>query len=136
MIPTLTGLSLIALALSVMISALIRLISTMQLRQRVDARMIGVRELAELSGVTDTRDLQDIFGPPGMDRTWQHVSIATIEQKRRLAGYMMSDPRLHWACMAAGFIAFLSGFWMIQLLLIIAALIQTGAWISAFQLPK
>lgn len=136
MIPTLTGLSLIALALSVMISSLIRLIATMQLRQRVDARMVGARELAELSGVTDVRDLQDIFGPPGMDRTWQHVSMATVEKKRRLAGYMMSEPKLHWACMAAGFLSFLSGFWFVQLLLIIAAFVQIGAWLSAFQLPK
>lgn len=132
----LSGLPLVSIALAVMISALIRLIQTMQLRQRVEFGHTGVRELAELSGVTDPQDLQDVFGPPGMNRIWANVTLATIEAKRRLAGMLMSDPRLHWYSIAAGITAFVIGHWIVQLLLMIAAIIQTGAWLSATRLPK
>lgn len=132
----LNGLPLVSIALAVMISALIRLIQTMQLRQRVEIGHTGVRELAELSGVTDPRDLQDVFGPPGMNRIWSHVTLATIEAKRRMPGLLMSDPRLHWFSIAAGFSAFIISHWIVQLFLIIAAIIQSGAWLSATRLPK
>ena len=132
----LSGLPLVSIALAVMISALIRLIQTMQLRQRVEIGHTGVRELAELSGVTDPRDLQDVFGPPGMNRIWSHVTLATIETKRRMPGLLMSDPRLHWFSIAAGFAAFIISHWIVQLFLIIAAIIQSGAWLSATRLPK
>lgn len=132
----LTGLSLFAIAIAVMLSAFIRLVQTMQLRQRVGYGQVGVRELAELSGVTDPRDLQDVFGPPGMNRIWGHLNLAMIEDKRQLAGYLMSDSRLHWFSMATGLLAFIVGHWSIQIVLIIAALIQSGAWLSATRLPK
>lgn len=132
----LSGLPLVSIALAVMLSAFIRLVQTMQLRQRVEIGHTSVRELAELSGVTDPQDLQDVFGPPGMNRIWSHVTLATIEAKRRLAGYLMSDSRLHWFSIAAALIAFPLNHWIVQLLLLIAALIQTGAWLSATRLPK
>lgn len=133
---TLSGLPLVSIALAVMISAFIRLIQTMQLRQRVDFGQTGVRELSELSGVTDPQDLQDIFGPPGMNRVWSNVNLATIEAKRRLAGMLMSDSRLHWFSIAAGLGAFILSHWVMQILLLIAAIIQSGAWLSATRLPK
>lgn len=132
----LSGLPLVSIALAVMISALIRLIQTMQLRQRVEFGHTGVRELAELSGVTDPQDLQDVFGPPGINRIWAHVTLVTIEGKRRLPGYLMSDPRLHWFSIAAGLGAFILSHWVVQILLLIAAIIQSGAWLSATRLPK
>ncbi|GAB5458514.1 MAG: hypothetical protein Hens3KO_15440 [Henriciella sp.] len=136
MTPILSGLSLYVTALAIMLSAMIRLIQSGQLRARVDAGFTGVRELAELSGIRDARELQDVFGPPGMERIWRQVTVAQIERKRRLPGYLMSDPRLHWTCIGIGFLAFLTGHWSIQLGLILAALAQLGGWISAAQLPK
>lgn len=132
----LSGLPLVSIALAVMISALIRLIQTMQLRQRVSFGHTSVRELAELSGISDPQDLQDVFGPPGMNRIWANVTLATIETKRRLAGFLMSDPRLHWFSIGAGLAAFILSHWVVQLLLMIAAMIQAGAWLSALRLPK
>jgi hypothetical protein len=132
----LTGLPLVSIALAVMISAFIRLVQTMQLRQRVEIGYTGVRELAELSGVTDPQDIQDIFGPPGMNRVWANVTLTTIETKRRLAGFLMSDPRLHWFSILAGLGAFIISHWSVQILLLIAVLIQSGAWLSATRLPK
>jgi hypothetical protein len=133
---TLSGLPLVSIALATMISAFIRLVQTMQLRQRVAFGHTGVRELAELSGVTDPQDLQDVFGPPGMNRIWANVNLATIEAKRRLAGSLMSDSRLHWYSIAAGIGAFIINHWSAQILLLIAAIIQSGAWLSATRLPK
>lgn len=132
----LSGLPLVSIALAAMISAFIRLVQTMQLRQRVAIGHTGVRELAELSGVTDPQDLQDVFGPPGMNRIWAHVTLTTIETKRRLAGSLMSDPRLHWFSILAGIAALIIPHWSAQILLLIAALIQSGAWLSATRLPK
>lgn len=132
----LSGLSLYVTALAIMLSALIRLIQSGQLRARVSAGATGVRELAELSGISDTRELQDVFGPPGMERIWRQVTVEQIERKRRLAGYLMSDPRLHWACIAMGLLAFITGHWSVQIGLILAALAQVGGWVSAAQLPK
>jgi Flp pilus assembly protein TadB len=71
-----------------------------------------------------------------MNRIWSHVTLATIEAKRRLAGYLMSEPRLHWFSIAAGIVAFILSHWIVQLLLMIAAIIQAGAWLSATRLPK
>jgi len=132
----LSGLPLVSIALAVMISAFIRMVQSMQLRQRVGFGQTGVRELAELSGVTDPNDLQDIFGPPGMNRIWSNVTLATIEAKRRLPGFLMSDSRLHWFSIAAGLGAFIFSHWVVQILLLIAAIIQSGAWLSATRLPK
>lgn len=136
MTPILSGLSLVLIALAVMLSALIRLIQAGQLRTRVAAGVTGVRELAELSGISDPRELQDVFGPPGMQRIWGQVTLDQIDRKKRLAGYLMSDPRIHWACIAAGILAFVTGHWIIQIALLLAALAQVGSWISALQLPK
>ena len=132
----LSGLPLVSIALAVMISAFIRMVQAMQLRQRVSFGQTGVRELAELSGVTDPQDLQDVFGPPGMNRIWANVSLATIAEKRRLAGVLMTDSRLHWFSIVAGLLAFILSHWVVQILLLIAAIIQTGAWLSATRLPK
>ncbi len=132
----LSGLPLVSIALTVMISAFIRLVQTMQLRQRVEIGHTSVRELAELSGVTDPQDLQDVFGPPGMNRIWSNVTLATIEAKRRLAGFLMSDSRLHWFSIAAGIGAFVLSHWVVQIMLLIAVIIQSGAWLSATRLPK
>lgn len=130
------GLTLYAIALATLLSAFIRFIQSSQLRQRVEWQMTGVRELAELSGITDPRDLQDAFGPPGMDRVWRHISLLQIEQKRMFIGYLMSDARVQIFSMGAAGLALILQNWLTQVVLIAAALAQAGAWISATRLPK
>jgi hypothetical protein len=125
-----------AIAISVMLSAVIRLLQIMQLHQRVAAGLTGIRELAELSGITEPRDLQDVFGPPGLNRVWSHLTLIAIARKRRMAGYFMTDHRLHWACLGVAPVAILIPHWITELFLIMAALIQAGAWLSASRLPK
>ena len=132
----LSGLTTLVLALAVGLSALIRLIQTMQLKQRVSVGLTGVRELAELSGILDPRDLQDAFGPPDMRRVWSQVTLASIERRRRLPGYLMSDTNVHRASMVIGVVAVGLHHWTTELLLLCAALAQAGAWISALRLPR
>ena len=136
MTPILSGLTLVAIALAVILSAFIRLLQTAQLQAQVSAGFAGVRELAELSGITDPRELQDTFGPPGMERIWRHVTLDTIRAHRRLPGLLMSDRRLHWACIGAGLIAFVWPHWSVQLGVVCALLAQIGGWMAALQLPK
>jgi len=131
-----TGLTLISFAMAVSLSALIRLIQSSQLRQRVRMGQTGIRELAELSGIMDVRDLQDQFGPPGLNRIWSNVTLGMIEEKRDLAGYLMSAPRLHMFSMLAGLAALLLPHWSTQSALLLAGLIQSGAWVSASRLPR
>lgn len=130
------GLTLYAIAIATLLSGFVRLIQSGQLRQRVGWQMTSVRELAELSGITDPRDLQDAFGPPGMDRIWRHVTLPQIQQKRMFIGYLMSDARLHGFSMGAAILALVLQNWVTQIVLIAAALAQAGAWISATRLPK
>ncbi|MEL6829893.1 MAG: hypothetical protein AAFO63_07125 [Pseudomonadota bacterium] len=132
----LTGLSTLVIALAVGLSAMIRLIQGMQLRQRVSMGMTGVRELAELSGILDPRDLQDAFGPPDMNRIWSQVTLASIERRRRLQGYLMSDSNLHRASIIIGVLAVGLHHWTTELLLLSAVIAQAGAWLSAFRLPR
>lgn len=115
---------------------MIRLIQAMQLRQRVSMGMTGVRELAELSGILDPRDLQDTFGPPDMNRVWTQVTLASIEHRRQLQGYLMSDSNLHRASIVIGAVAIGLDHWTTELLLLLAALAQVSAWVSALRLPR
>lgn len=130
------GLSLYAIALATLISAFIRFIQSTQLRRRVEWQMTGPRELAELSGITDPRDLQDAFGPPGMDRVWRHITLPQIDEKRMFAGYLMSDVRVQTASAGLAILAIILQSWVTQVFLIAAALAQVGAWLSATRLPK
>lgn len=132
----LSGLTTLVIALAVGLSAMIRLIQGMQLRQRVSLGMTGVRELAELSGILDPRDLQDAFGPPDMNRVWTQVTLASIEKRRQLQGILMSDSNLHRASIIVGAVAIGLDHWSTELLLLLAALAQASAWISALRLPR
>ncbi|MEM8615470.1 MAG: hypothetical protein AAGF20_00900 [Pseudomonadota bacterium] len=131
-----SGLPLIAIALATLLSALIRTIQTTQLHQRVRYGLTSWRELSELSGIADPRDLQDVFGPPSLDRVWQTVKLPDIQARRRLAGYLMSDLRLHGACALCAVMALPVSHWSTQLLVCVAALAQAGGWLSASQLPR
>lgn len=130
------GLSLYAIALATLLSAFIRFVQSTQLRRRVEWQMTGPRELAELSGITDPRDLQDAFGPPGMDRVWRHITLPQIEEKRLFAGHLMSDPRVQAMSAAFAILSLILQNWVTQIFLIAAAIAQAGAWLAATRLPK
>lgn len=132
----LTGLPLFSLAISVMLSAIIRLLVTLQLKQRVSFKQTGLRELAELSGISDVRELQQTFGPPGMNRIWSSLGLADIERRKRLGGYLMTDARLHWASIGSAIVALTVPISVLQIFLVFAGLAQFGAWAAVLRLPK
>ncbi len=135
-IPGLDGLPLIATIIAVILSAIASLLSTMTRKQIVEGGAVNAAILCELTGVRDPRDLQDIFGPPGMNHVWHGITLERIAAERRLPGYLISDDRVDWACIA---VAVLAIFWHHPLadgLIVAAALVQISGWVLAYQLPR
>ena len=135
-IPGLDGLTLFATAIAVILSAIASLLGTMTLKQVVELGQVNARVLCNLTGITDPHDLQDVFGPPTMNRVWHGLSLAQIEAERRPAGYLISDDRVDWLSIG---VAALALFWrnpLADLLLIVAAITQVSGWVIASKLPK
>ena len=136
MINLLEGLSLFGVAIATMLMAIASLLGTMTLKQVVELGHVEARILCNLTGITDPRELQDVFGPPAMNRVWHGLTLADIERERRPAGYLVSDDRVDWISIG---VAFLALFWrhpVADLLLIVAAVSQIAGWVIASKLPK
>ncbi|WP_300391607.1 hypothetical protein [Henriciella sp.] len=136
MINLLEGLSLFGVAIATILMAIASLLGTMTLKQLVDLGHVDARVLCNLTGITDPRELQDVFGPPTMNRVWHGLTLAYIERERRPAGYLVSDDRIDWISIGVAFLAF---FWrhpVADLLLIVAAVSQVSGWVIAARLPK
>ena len=134
--PALEGLTLFATAIAVILSAIASLLGTMTLKQAVELGEVNARVLCNLTGITNPHDLQDVFGPPTMNRVWHGLSLAQIEAERRPAGYLISDDRVDWLSIG---VAGLALFWrspVADLLLIVAAITQVAGWVIASRLPR
>lgn len=125
-----------AIALAVILSAIVSLIGASTRRRNVALKAAGIQDLCELTGITDPKLLQDVFGPPDMGRVWRHVGMADIRKARRPLGLLISDPRVDWACIAAAGLSFLSDHFLIELALVTAFLSQAAGWIAAARLPR
>ena len=68
---SLDGFTVTAIALAVLLSALVSLIGSAARRQAVVMAEAGARDLCELTGILNPKELQDIFGPPNLNRIWQ-----------------------------------------------------------------
>ena len=135
-IPGMDGLPLIATIIAIILSAIASLLSTMTRKQMVEGGAVNAPILCELTGIRDPRDLQDVFGPPAMNRVWHGITLDEIAAERRFAGYLISDDRVDWACIG---IAVLGMVWHHPLadgLIVAAALTQISGWILAYQLPR
>lgn len=136
MINLLEGLSLFGVAIATMLMAVASLLGTMTMKQVVELGQVDARILCNLTGVTDPRELQDIFGPPTMHRVGHGLTLADIERERRPAGYLVSGDRVDWISIG---VAFLALFWrhpIADLMLIVAAVSQISGWVIASKLPK
>ena len=132
----LEGITLFATAIATMLMAVASLLGTMTLKQIVALGQVDARTLCGLTGITDPKDLQDVFGPPHMNRTWHGLNLAYIEAQKRPAGYLISDNRVDWICIG---VAVLALFWrhpIAELLLIVAAVSQVAGWVIASRLPR
>lgn len=135
-VPGFDGVAYVATAIAILLSALASLLSTMTRKQQVEGGVVDPAILCELTGIQDPRVLQDVFGPPTMNRMWQGITLKQIQRERRFPGYLISDDRVDWTCMG---VVFLSFFWQHALmdgLVITAALVQISGWVLAYQLPR
>ncbi|MEO1100597.1 MAG: hypothetical protein AAFW65_02005 [Pseudomonadota bacterium] len=125
-----------AAALAVILSALVSLIGSSARRRNVEMKVASVQDLCELTGITDPRALQDVFGPPDMGRVWRTVSLPDVMAARRPLGRLISDPVVDWACITVAALSFFSSYFLIELALLIAVIAQVGGWIAASRLPR
>ena len=132
----LEGIALFATAIATILMAVASMLGTMTMRQVVSLGQVDARTLCGLTGITDPKNLQDVFGPPHMNRTWHGLTLPYIEAQKRPAGYLISDNRVDWISIG---VAVLALFWrhpIADLLLIVAAVSQVAGWTIASRLPR
>lgn len=133
---SLDGFTLTAIALAVFLSALVSLIGSSARRQAVIMAEASPRDLCELTGILNPKELQDIFGPPNLNRVWQNLTLERVLAERRPLGYIISDHRVDWACLGVALASFFSGFFLIEIGLLVALGVQVIGWAYAAKLPK
>lgn len=130
------GLAATAIALAVILSAIVSLIGASARRRNIDLKAARAQDLCELTGITDPKTLQDVFGPPDMGRVWRHVDLKEVLAARRPLGLLISDPRVDWACMLAALTSFFSSHALVEVTLMLALAAQAAGWIAAARLPR
>lgn len=125
----LNAFTLTALMMAVVLSVFVRRIGLAARRRKIIEGDARAEDLAELTGLK-TADLQDAFGPPGMDQVWRHVTLADIKRARTRQGRLFSGGTLDAASLAGALLPFVIPHAMAQLGLVFAALIQAAAWLG------
>lgn len=136
MTTSLEGFTVTAMAMAVMLSALVSLVGSSARRQAVVMAEAGARDLCELTGILNPMELQDIFGPPNLNRIWQNLTLERVMAERRPLGHIISGQAVDWACMTAALLSFFSSFALIEIGLVIALGVQVAGWAYAAKLPK
>ncbi len=134
--PPLDGLASTVAALSVILLALVSLAGTAARRQAVEAGAARMQDLCELTGILDPRQLQDVFGPPDMDRVWRHVRMADIAAARRPLGHLISNDAVDGLAIAMAAASFLVRHPLVDIALIAALAAQVTGWLAAARLPR
>ena len=135
------GFAIAAGAITVILSAIVRLIRTDAAWKAVDEGYAGVDHVRDLTGIFEPRALQDVFGPPTMEGGIYKVERAQILSARRWTGWLMGDLKLDMACIVIGVIALI---WtpynalriLLHMLLLGAVIYQVGGWLAATGLMR
>ena len=101
------GFGLVAAAIAVILSAIVRMIRTDAAWKAVDDGYAGFDHVCELTGILDKRALQDVIGPPTLEGVY-HAARPRIESARRLTGFLMGDLRLDAVSLALAVIVLFS----------------------------
>lgn len=125
-----------AVAVGVILSAIVSLIGISMKHRNVVNGRAKTQDLCELTGITDPRWLQDIFGPPDMGMVWKYVTMDEIYAARRPIGHLMSNPIVDYSCIVIAIFGIITSHGLIDLGLLIALIIQVISWIIAMRLPK
>lgn len=124
----------IFIAIAVILLAVVSLIMTGARRRAVEQGFAQATDLCELTGITDIRALQDIFGPPTMNGVYQ-VSVERVEKERRPEGLLLSSDVLDiCAILIAGGAIFISHP-LSDLMLLLAAAYKAAGIVMATKLP-
>lgn len=133
---SLDGFTVTAIAIAVILSALVSLIGSAARRRAVIMAEAGPRDLCELTGILNPMELQDIFGPPNLNKIWQNLTLERVLAERRPIGHVISGQAVDWASMIIGLLSFFSGFFLIEIGLLIALGVQAAGWVYATKLPQ
>ena len=125
-----------AIALAVLLSSLVSLIGSAARRRSVMMAEASVRDLCELTGILNPMELQDIFGPPNLNRVWQNLTLQRVLEERRPLGHLMSGQGIDWACILVALASFFSGNFLIEISLLVALGVQLAGWIYSAKLPQ
>lgn len=136
MTPLVDGLAATSMALAVILSAIVSSVAASARRQAVVLAEARVQDLCELTGIMDPRELQDVFGPPNLGRTWQNLTLAQVLAARRPAGYVISSRTVDGGCASAAVLSFLIGHPLMSLALVAAFFLQIAGWVLVSRLPK
>jgi len=131
-IDALTGM---AAAIAVILSAIVSLVGTSARERAVSLGQARIADLCELTGILEPKALQDIFGPPTMNGLWPTVTMTRIRKARRPLGYLLSDGRLDYACMAVAAASIFTDHPLMDLALGVAVTVQVAGWVAAVRLP-
>ena len=133
---SLDGFTLTAIAIAVILSAIVSLVGSAARRQAVIMAEAGPRDLCELTGILNPKELQDIFGPPNLNRIWQNLTLERVMAERRPLGHVISGRVVDWASAGVAIVSFFSGFFLIEIGLLVALGVQVTGWVYAAKLPK
>lgn len=132
----LDGFTATAIALGVLLSAIVSLVGSSARRQAVIMAQASPRDLCELTGILNPKELQDVFGPPNLNKIWQNITLERVLEVRRPLGYIISGQAIDWLCFGVALLSFFSDFFLVELGLLAALGVQVTGWAYAAKLPK
>lgn len=124
------------MALAIVLSAIVSLIGTMSRRRAVREGQITALELSELTGLMTRKELQEAFGPPGMDRNWNMVSLEDIRAARQPMGWLMSSDAVDGACIMVALSSIFVDHVFVSGAVVIALAVQIAGWVVSTRLPR
>lgn len=130
------GLTSVALAIAVILSAIVSLTGSAKRREQVELGEAGVQDLCELTGILDPKELQDVFGPPDMGRIWRTVRLGEVYAARRPLGHLISGQAVDWLCIGAALASFAADHLLVGTALAMAVSAQAVGWVLSARLPK
>lgn len=131
-----SGLTVLAAGLSVILMAFVSMIGAASRRLAVDEGRASIKDICELTGILEVGDLQDIFGPPDMNRVWRNLTMERVLAHRRPAGHLMTGRAANWASVGIALLALFFPNELTLLALFFAVLAQCAGWMLSYRLPR
>lgn len=131
-----SGFAVTAFCLAIILISIVSLIGAASRRLAVDEGRAGIRDLCELTGISNPKELQDVFGPPDMHRIWRHVTWYQVVEARRPAGHLISGQYVNWLAIGLAVAALFYTNELTLLFVFFAGMAKTGGIILARRLPR